>query len=51
MLDPLAEFFQMVVRNNGCAISKGGLSLWRKGEEGKMKRDTEKDVKEEIVFL
>lgn len=43
----------MVVRNSGCAISKGGLSLWRKGEEGKMKmkRDTEKDVKEEIVFL
>lgn len=41
----------MVVRNSGCAISKEGLSLWRKGEEGEMKRDTEKDVKEEIVFL
>lgn len=47
-LDPLKPLL-LAVRTTGCAISKGGLSLWRRGEEG-ICRDTEKDVKGEIVF-
>ena len=30
----LTEFSKWFVRNPGCAISKGGLRLWKRGEEG-----------------